>query len=101
MSSRARTSSNDLALHVRSRSGSAPISGRSQLALGGVAVAGGGGANDGSGSKGLGGVRGQGAGGSMTMERSEDEKSKFPDRINLDRKGLHGDFNFRNILGVK
>ena len=94
MSSRARTSNHDLALQVRSRSGSAPISGRSQLALGGVAVPGGGGgaseAHVGGGSKGLVGVRGQGAGGSMTMERSEDEKSKFPDRINLDRKGLHG-----------
>ncbi len=33
------------------------------------------------------GVRGHG--GSITMERSEDEKLKFPDRINLDRKGLH------------
>ena len=34
------------------------------------------------------GVRGHG--GSITMERTEEEKDKFPDRINLDRKGLHG-----------
>lgn len=34
------------------------------------------------------GVRGMG--GAITMERSEDEKLKYPDRINLDRKGLHG-----------
>lgn len=34
------------------------------------------------------GVRGMG--GTMTIERSEEEKSKHPDRINLDRKSLHG-----------
>ncbi len=33
------------------------------------------------------GVRG---GGAVTMERTEEEKQKYPDRINLDRKGLHG-----------
>ena len=32
----------------------------------------------------------RGLSGAVTMERSEDEKQKFPDRINLDRKGLHG-----------
>lgn len=39
-----------------------------------------------------GGVRGMS--GAITMERSEDEKLKFPDRINLDRKGLHGEGTF-------
>ncbi len=34
----------------------------------------------------------RGLSGSVTMERSEDEKLKFPDRINLDRKGLHGNY---------
>ncbi len=32
----------------------------------------------------------RGTGGAITMERSEDEKMKYPDRINLDRKGLYG-----------
>ncbi len=35
----------------------------------------------------VGGVRGNN--GAIKMERSEYEKSKYPDRINLDRKGLH------------
>ena len=34
------------------------------------------------------GVRGHGN--AVTMERSEEERQKYPDRINLDRKGLHG-----------
>ena len=34
------------------------------------------------------GVRGHGN--AVTMERSEEERQKFPDRINLDRKGLQG-----------
>ena len=32
----------------------------------------------------------RGLSGAITMERSEHEKLKYPDRINLDRKGLHG-----------
>ena len=32
----------------------------------------------------------RGLSGAITVERSVDEKSKYPDRINLDRKGLHG-----------
>ena len=35
------------------------------------------------------GVRGHGN--AVTMERSEEERQKFPDRINLDRKGLQGE----------
>ena len=36
----------------------------------------------------VGGVRGMS--GAIKMERSEHERAKYPDRINLDRKGLHG-----------
>ena len=32
----------------------------------------------------------RGLSGAVTVERTEDEKLKYPDRINLDRKGLHG-----------
>ena len=54
---------------------------------------GGGGPSSGSGLTGLSstlsaGVRGHGN--AVTMERSEEERQKFPDRINLDRKGLQG-----------
>ena len=35
----------------------------------------------------VGGVRGMS--GAIKMERSEHERAKYPDRINLDRKGLH------------
>ena len=35
----------------------------------------------------VGGVRGMS--GAIKMERSEYERAKYPDRINLDRKGLH------------
>ena len=34
----------------------------------------------------------RGLSGAITMERSEHEKLKYPDRINLDRKGLHGKY---------
>ena len=34
----------------------------------------------------------RGLSGAITMERSEHEKLKYPDRINLDRKGLHGTY---------
>ncbi len=46
----------------------------------------------------------RGTGGAITMERSEDEKLKYPDRINLDRKGLHGeaeDGKNTNVVQVK
>jgi hypothetical protein len=38
----------------------------------------------------VGGVRGMS--GAIKMERSEHERAKYPDRINLDRKGLHGGY---------
>ena len=38
----------------------------------------------------VGGVRGMS--GAIKMERSEHERDKYPDRINLDRKGLHGGY---------
>ncbi len=44
------------------------------------------------------GVRGTGAGGAVTMERSDDERQKYPDRINLDRKGLHGATLVQSLL---
>jgi hypothetical protein len=31
----------------------------------------------------------RGLSGAITMERSEHERLKYPDRINLDKKGLH------------
>lgn len=40
----------------------------------------------------VGGVRGMS--GAIKMERSEHERAKYPDRINLDRKGLHGKTSF-------
>ena len=40
----------------------------------------------------------RGLSGAITMERSEHEKLKYPDRINLDRKGLHGkNMNIRSL----
>ena len=36
----------------------------------------------------------RGLSGAITMERSEHERLKYPDRINLDKKGLHSNFNF-------
>ena len=44
----------------------------------------------------VGGVRGMS--GAIKMERSEHERAKYPDRINLDRKGLHGGYSL--YLGV-
>ena len=38
------------------------------------------------------GVRGRGN--AVTMERSEEERQKYPDRINLDRKGLQGEQDY-------
>ena len=47
----------------------------------------------------VGGVRGMS--GAIKMERSEHERAKYPDRINLDRKGLHSKFlNREQSLGV-
>ena len=41
----------------------------------------------------------RGLSGAITMERSEHEKLKYPDRINLDRKGLHGkQFKLKKII---
>ena len=40
----------------------------------------------------------RGLSGAITMERSEHEKLKYPDRINLDRKGLHGKIIWIRIL---
>jgi hypothetical protein len=40
----------------------------------------------------------RGLSGAVTMERSEDEKLKYPDRINLDRKGLHGLLNCISLI---
>ena len=43
----------------------------------------------------------RGLSGAITMERSEHEKLKYPDRINLDRKGLHGKLkNDRPVIVV-
>ena len=44
----------------------------------------------------VGGVRGMS--GAIKMERSEHERAKYPDRINLDRKGLHGGY-FLTLFG--
>ncbi len=33
----------------------------------------------------------RGLSGAITMERSEHERLKYPDRINLDKKGLHSE----------
>ena len=46
----------------------------------------------------VGGVRGMS--GAIKMERSEHERAKYPDRINLDRKGLHGKYQ-DNVNWIK
>ena len=43
----------------------------------------------------------RGLSGAITMERSEHEKLKYPDRINLDRKGLHGKMMNINSLSTE
>ena len=42
----------------------------------------------------------RGLSGAITMERSEHEKLKYPDRINLDRKGLHGKMMLIRLLDI-
>ena len=34
--------------------------------------------------------------GAIKMERSEHERAKYPDRINLDRKGLHSKLSLKS-----